>query len=578
MAYLLIEDFKSGMDVRKSAFTAPPGSLRRITNGHLTRGGEVEKRKAMSLFASLPNGQTKGLHAVGASLYVFGTAAGVTVPAGFTYQQLVLSAPGPSLVRILSATNFRGKPYVLAEFSNGERHHFYNGAQVSDFDAGFGTLQANEDVAAALAALIDSHAAVTATASGTVVTVTAVALNTAFTITGQVVNGGADNTQSLVVATPTPASSGVAQVSTVTIGGTYEDADTFTVTVDGTVYTVTGAGASKPTHVKTFRDKVYAVAGSVFGGSGYRGSPPVPDPTAWSPTYAGAFAINLVLQDEGAEELVAIGVYQNRLAVFSRKGVQVWDVDPDPDKNFLAQVLPGIGALAPNSVVSLGSIDLFFLSDTGIRSVRARDSSNLASTQDVGTAVDPDVIDWIRSVGTDIASRASAVVDPVDGRVLMAIGGRVYVFSHFPGSKIAAWSTYEFDFTPEVFAILGTRVYCRAGDDVYLYGGATGNEYDSSPVLAKLPFHDCGTPATKKSLRGVDLGCEGAWEVSVALNPDDPDTEEVIARTSGSTYGTQQRFDAAGQSTHFSLILRNESPGYARLANAVIHYDAQEAG
>lgn len=474
MAYLIIEDFKGGLDVRKSAFTAPPGSLRVLDNAHLTRGGEIEKRKALVEFGTLP-ADTFGLHAVLGELYVFGTIAPPDdMPTGVNYQQLVLDTPGPTITRIVSATNFRGKIQVLAKFSDDSYHMFYDGAEVTDFRTTH--LSANE----------------------------------------------------------------------------------------------------VPTAIKTFQDRVYATIDSVLAGSGYDGVDP--DSTVWTLSGTDAVSIDLSLKDENASELIGLGVYQDQIAVFSRRSVQVWDVDPDPEKIFLYQTLNWVGCCAANTIVSLGEVDLFFLSDTGIRSLRAHNVANLASTQDVGTAIDPEVIAWMRTLSADEIASAVAAVEPADGRVLLAIGSRVYVFTHFPGSKVTAWSTYSFGVTITAFASVGTRLYARAGDTVYLYGGEDGETYDDSAVLAKLPFHDAGTPATQKDLTGIDLGCEGTWSVAVALNPDDPSTEETLAASVGSTYGTKQRYDAQGQSTHFSLIFRHEADGPALMANAVLHYQPGEAG
>ena len=44
MAYVLIEDFRGGLDARRSDVTATPGTLITLKNAHITRGGEIEKR------------------------------------------------------------------------------------------------------------------------------------------------------------------------------------------------------------------------------------------------------------------------------------------------------------------------------------------------------------------------------------------------------------------------------------------------------------------------------------------------------------------------------------------------------
>ena len=47
MPYILVEDFKSGLDTRRTNVTSVPGSLVTLTNAHLTRGN----RKAQAFVA-----------------------------------------------------------------------------------------------------------------------------------------------------------------------------------------------------------------------------------------------------------------------------------------------------------------------------------------------------------------------------------------------------------------------------------------------------------------------------------------------------------------------------------------------
>ena len=44
MPYILVEDFRGGLDARRINVTAAPGSLVTLTNAHITRGGEIEKK------------------------------------------------------------------------------------------------------------------------------------------------------------------------------------------------------------------------------------------------------------------------------------------------------------------------------------------------------------------------------------------------------------------------------------------------------------------------------------------------------------------------------------------------------
>lgn len=135
--YLMIDDFAAGMDLRKSAITAPAGTLRRLKNATITAGGEIEKRKTLTSLGTLPAGATHGLASFGNTLVVFGTLAPAsvgTLPANVVYQQLATVTASP-IDRILDVQVFTGQLYVVVRFANGLVQHYYNGAAVSDLQA-----------------------------------------------------------------------------------------------------------------------------------------------------------------------------------------------------------------------------------------------------------------------------------------------------------------------------------------------------------------------------------------------------------------------------------------------------------
>ena len=72
MPYVLVEDFKGGIDTRRTVITSVPGTSVTLTNAHITRGGEIEKRRAFKLWADLSAHTTKGLAAGGGRVFVFG--------------------------------------------------------------------------------------------------------------------------------------------------------------------------------------------------------------------------------------------------------------------------------------------------------------------------------------------------------------------------------------------------------------------------------------------------------------------------------------------------------------------------
>lgn len=357
------------------------------------------------------------------------------------------------------------------------------------------------------------------------------------------------------------------------VNGTTEVGDRFNVQLGNRNFGYVGKPSGRVVSLVTLKTKVFAAAGSNLFFSG------IAEPTRWeSATDIGAGFRNMADEYSGADELTGLGVYQNNLAVFSRWSTQIWFVDPDPVGDRLIQVLDNIGCLAPRSIVSVGDIDVFFLSDTGLRSLRARDSSNAAFISDVGTPIDPAIISALRGLADEEKRAAVAVIEPEDGRYWLQLGDRLFVFSYFAGAKISAWSSYLTPSRPTDLTILDGRVYGRLADNsLVLYGGADNNTYDGTQVVAETPFLDARAPATWKSLEGIDMGIQGEWIVDICTDPRSPNVYERVAQFAEPTY-TLQRIPVAGNTTHFKLRLRSVGTGYARLSNIAVHYRSNEAG
>jgi len=678
MPYLHIENFEAGLDTRKTRYTAPPGTLRVLKNAHITRGKEIERRKAFAEIDTFPAG-TFGLHGVQDQLWTFGSAATPAgLPATVEYQQLT-DPQGGTMRALWAAENFAGKIYAIAEFDNGYIQHFYDGAVVTDWNSVAQDVASVRTVASALGARLDTDGTATVVVVGDTVILTGEpgaafsvsTANTEVTITetqaavaaqaevpatasfdvtggsegqtfntvdrveidgldvmGDPVNYTVDNATTAqavadrinsyttdysasasgatvtVTAPPGLGASANGRTLTVDVGGdvtvgslsdmsggadpvdpvpqiseisvdTFAAATVYAVTLEGTDYKIAGESSGMATTVRAVKQKMYAVVGSLLYFSGFSGTNGDADPTQWlgdDTNDQGEGFINLSTQYSGSEELTGLGVYQGRVAVFSRRSVQIWSVDPDPAQNILYQTLLNVGATAPHSIIEYGDLDIFFLSETGIRSMRARDSSNLASADDVGVAIDAELADYVSGLSRDDVVSAKAVVEPADGRYLLAIGGRVYVFSNFPGSRISAWSTYDLGGDVSDWAVADSRLYARVGDSLRLYGGYSGQEYDTDETEVVLPFLDASNPAGSKQLQGVDAGMDGTWKVEVATEPNLPDEYETVAVIADSTYGSVQRVGMVGQSTHVSLRFTTSEAQRAAIGNTIIHY------
>lgn len=468
MAYLVIENFQAGLDTRKMSAASPQGSLQRLVNAHITRGGEIDKRRAMVPIYALPPGQTHGFAGADGQLYTFGSEPDVPVPAEIEYQRLV--HPTASVMDdIIDVDFFDGNIFALAHYTNGDTIPFYDAVVVAD--------------------LVTGGAAV--------------------------VNG-------------IPASA-----------------------------------------IFTLRDKVYGNFGSVLAFSG------VQTPTDFSAAPGFGF-INMSNQASGSEELTGLGLYQGLLAIFGKRNTQIWFMDPDPVQNVQRQVLDNIGTIAPKSIQSFGTADVFFLDASGIRSLRVRDSSNQANVADVGTPIDDVVTDYVVSLPEADVVKSVATIDPKDGRYLLSIADRTFAFSYFASSRISAWSEYDFGFRVDNYVTLDKQIWARGGDSLYLYGGSSGTTYDNCEVVVELPYIDGRQLATFKTFQGIDIVAEGIWSIFANFDPTNPDDWTLLANADGTTL-TNLGLGMVGRSPLIKLKMVNQSDGPARLSKVVLHYVSREA-
>lgn len=331
--------------------------------------------------------------------------------------------------------------------------------------------------------------------------------------------------------------------------------------------------------VKTIGSKMYSVSGPNAHFSGIKA------PTGWTTDNVGAGFIDMASETSGSEQLTGLAKYQQFVAVFAERVTQIWYVDPDPALNKQAQVLNNTGTLSPRTVAQFGDNDIFYLDESGLRSLRARDSSNAAATTDIGVPVDALVIEKLKLMSRDDRSKIIGVIEPVDGRFWLIFPDEIFVFSYFSGSKISAWSTY----TPtmkdgatvttlvlEDAVVFRKNIYIRSGDQILVYGGLGGTViYDDTEAELWTPYLDGDSPAKQKKLTGVDAAVEGQWSISVAMQPSNPAAVDDVAIITKTTFNGDT-LPAQGSSTHFSLRFKGKGGGKKKVSSAIIHYEADE--
>lgn len=328
------------------------------------------------------------------------------------------------------------------------------------------------------------------------------------------------------------------------------------------------AGTFQPgDFVRTIGSKEYSLSGPNMHFSGIKA------PTQWTTDTTGAGFIDMSSEASGAEQLVALAKYLDRVAVFAERSIQVWYVDPDPTLNKQSQVLNNTGTRCPRSVTQFGDTDIFYTDTRGIRSLRARATTNSASTSDVGVAVDTLVGPALAALTTDELRNVIGVIEPRDGRFWLSLKDDIYVFSFFGDGKISAWTTYRPGFAVQDMVPFQGRVYLRSGDTIHVYGGlGTEPVYDDTGAEAWLPYLDGGKPAQKKNWQGIDAALRGEWEVRIGMDPVNQDASDKIGIIFRTSYN-ESRIPLIGESSHISVRLTSKGSGQAQIGSLVIHYE-----
>lgn len=582
MPDITINAFKRGVDVLRPPYAAAPGVLTIGEDVVLTPQGDIEVRKEFVAAYSVAG--TFGLQTVADDLVVFGHLASPipAVPTGVVYQQLV-SSDSVYPVAVLSTDLFNGKIYCAALMDDGTRRHYYDGVEVDDwFD---GRARGLFDITGGAAGSVTN-----VKVNGVEVLNTPVAWTTSNTATAAAVAAQINSYTSspdytavsvgatVVVQALAAAGSGPnGYVIEVTASGglTYSTPIALSGGIDAGITPTPGA------FVKTHKTKMYALSGSVTLFSSIDG------PVYWNLEYDGAGFVDLAASRAGAENLVACEEFYAKLAIFAKKQIQIWSMFADDLNNNLEQTIDNAGTLSPKSVTKFGGNEIIYLDPyRGMCSLRRSSDYNTDGTLDelgmplwpeLGSTASQGLSGNLREhlAGLTAAQieNAAGVIEPGSGRYMCAIGERVYVLSSFRPQEVEGWTVF---LTPGIeitdWAVLNGRLYGRAGNTVYLYGGPNDTSYPAANVgKVRLPSFRADDAAKAKNFLRANFVLEGEWEAWVYANRDDTAGRRV-AVIADQTLDNMGGVPLAESDTNPILEMRRIGTGYARLCKLKVDY------
>ncbi|MEO7016913.1 MAG: hypothetical protein ABI067_10275, partial [Leifsonia sp.] len=364
------------------------------------------------------------------------------------------------------------------------------------------------------------------------------------------------------------------QIVRAVLSGTLETTDKFTITLNSMGYYGTPRGAAAGSSIYVRNQRVWCPAANILRYS------KLTDPTNWtdaSPT-SGAGFIPVSNDSQGYDRVIGAVGYDTLSAVMSRQNISFYTLGADASQFALSRVAENTGAKATLSLMSYANSETFYLDDSGIRSLRAKININSPYVADIGAPIDSFIQEHIRSVGNGAAAAAVGITEPLDGRFWLAIAQRIYVLSYFLSNNIQAWSYYEPGFSVSAMARSKNRLYVRAADTIYLYGGVDGNTWPDAGLdrVVETPFITADEPSNVKDTIGTDFSVSGDWYVTVAPDPNHPDKIDVIGTISNVTAGGPN-ISYSSREAAWSLKFECQKAGQATISSYAIHYGSEDA-
>jgi len=135
----------------------------------------------------------------------------------------------------------------------------------------------------------------------------------------------------------------------------------------------------------------------------------------------------------GMDEVVAITSYAAGLVVFGKRHVIIWvdgsgsTIGLDPTTMYVGQTIEGVGCIARDSVQLIGELDIFFWSDSGIRSLQRTIQEKATPINEITHNI-RDFLSAARATADTDAVRS--VYNPNDGFYLLIVpdsGVTIYV-------------------------------------------------------------------------------------------------------------------------------------------------------
>lgn len=238
------------------------------------------------------------------------------------------------------------------------------------------------------------------------------------------------------------------------------------------------------------------------------------DPAEWKTGTSGYLNISEVVPNN--DPIIGLASHNGFLVIFCEKHIVIYRNPVDPSQLVLEDVISGVGCIARDSIVSIGT-DLMFLSSTGVQSLQRVVQEKSLPFRDVSKNVRDELL---VNVASEVTKNIKATYFPTDAFYLLALPstGFTYCFDtrgvlENGGARVTIWKQIE----PTAFCVTQDR---------QLYIGKAGyigkyNLYEDNGATYRMSYFtnyfDFGSATTNKILKRVNVTAIGGSNQPIAI-------------------------------------------------------------
>jgi hypothetical protein len=221
----------------------------------------------------------------------------------------------------------------------------------------------------------------------------------------------------------------------------------------------------------------------------------------------------------GADEITALGAFNNFLIIFGRRQILIYSGASDPTTMTLNDAISGYGCIARDSVANTGT-DLLFLSDSGVRSLLRTIQEKSNPLRDASKNVRDDLMTYLNS---ETVANIKAVYSGIEAFYLLNLpfAGVTYCFDtrqalQDGSARVTLWNNIS---PTAMFAAKSRTLYLGKTGYLATYSGYTDNtatyrfEYFTTYV-------DLGSPTITSILKRIQVTCIGGSGLDLVMKWD----------------------------------------------------------